>query len=65
MRSRHPDGARQGFVPSTSTLPSLAWRNPSRISTVVVLPAPFGPRNAKISPRRTSRSIPRTASVSP
>ena len=35
------------------------------VSTVVVFPAPFGPRKAKISPRATSRSMPRTASVSP
>ena len=41
-----------GSAPSTSTLPPLAWRKPSRISTVVVLPAPLGPRKAKISPRR-------------
>jgi hypothetical protein len=31
----------------------------------VVLPAPFGPRMAKIIPRRTSRSIPFTAGTAP
>jgi hypothetical protein len=41
-----------------------AGTEPSRISTVVVLPAPLGPRKAKISPRRTSRASPRTASTS-
>src|SRR5438270_732590 len=30
---------------------------------VVVLPAPFGPRKPRISPSRTVRSIPRTASL--
>src|SRR6478735_8739862 len=39
-----------GSTPSTDTSPSDRARNPSRTSTVVVLPAPFGPRNAKISP---------------
>src|SRR5215471_16166617 len=32
--------------------------------TVVVLPAPFGPSNPKISPGSTSREIPSTATVS-
>ena len=31
----------------------------------VVLPAPFGPRIAKIMPRGTSRSMPSTARTSP
>ena len=33
--------------------------------TVVVLPAPFGPRKPKTSPRTTVRSMPRTASIPP
>src|SRR5688572_26496890 len=33
--------------------------------TVVVLPAPLGPRSPRTSPRRTSSSIPRTAQRSP
>src|SRR5207249_1785096 len=40
-----------------ATSPAVRIRNPSRTSTVVVFPAPFGPRNAKISPRDTCRSI--------
>ena len=32
---------------------------------VVVLPAPFGPRNPKISPAPTEKPMPRTASTSP
>ena len=35
------------------------------IRTVVDLPAPLGPRKPKTSPRRTSRSTPRTASTVP
>ena len=31
-------------------VPDVRLRKPSRISTVVVLPAPLGPRIAKISP---------------
>src|SRR5262245_46547200 len=37
--------------------------SPVSILIVVVLPAPFGPRNPKISPRFTSREMPRTAST--
>jgi len=37
--------------PSTSTLPPVGAVKPSRISTVVVLPAPFGPSSPKHSPR--------------
>ncbi len=32
---------------------------------MLVLPAPFGPKKAKTSPRSTSRSMPRTASTLP
>ncbi|WP_238706015.1 hypothetical protein [Serinicoccus marinus] len=41
--ARAPDsGAAAGSVPRTFTLLLDGWRKPSRISTVVVLPAPFG-----------------------
>ena len=56
---------------------SCRGRNPSRVAspdvgassvvsmrTVVVLPAPFGPRKPKTSPSLTSRLIPATASTS-
>ena len=36
-----------------------------RIRTIVVLPAPFGPRSAKIVPSVTSRSTPSSTAVSP
>src|SRR5882672_4250722 len=52
-------------IPSTSTLPAVGSFSPSRISTVVVLPAPFGPSRPKHSPAPTSRSSPSTAVTSP
>ena len=39
-----------GSMPSTLTSPAVRLRNPSRISTVVDLPAPLGPSKAKTSP---------------
>src|SRR5262249_7810254 len=54
-----------GSVPSTETSPLSRRRYPSRISTVVVLPAPFGPSIANTSPWKISRSTPSTAIVSP
>ena len=38
---------------------------PSRIETAVDLPAPLGPRRARISPRRSSRSTPSSARTGP
>jgi hypothetical protein len=40
-------------------------RNPSRISTVVLLPAPLGPSSASTSPGRTVKSSHRRTSVLP
>ena len=42
--------------PSAVTLPCEAVTMPQMMLMSVVLPAPFGPSNAKISPRRISRS---------
>src|SRR6266566_3301464 len=47
MRLRHSRSPSLGSTPSTETVPPVRSRKPSRISTVVVLPAPFGPRKAK------------------
>ena len=55
---------RQGS-PSTWTRPESGTLKPSKISTVVALPAPFGPSIPRHSPRHTSRSRPATATVSP
>jgi hypothetical protein len=54
-----------GSTPRVCTVPPLRSRKPSRISTVVVFPAPFGPRSAKTSPFSTSKLTSRTATVSP
>jgi hypothetical protein len=40
-------------------------RNPSSISIVVVLPAPFGPSMATTSPVRTQKSMPARTSLVP
>ena len=45
--------------------PASARRSPWRISTVVVLPAPFVPRRPNSSPRSTVKSMPLTTSASP
>jgi hypothetical protein len=55
----------QAGTPSTLTVPLSAWRRPSTISSVVVLPAPFGPRIPKNSPRWTSKLTPSTALTGP
>src|SRR5215472_5039678 len=65
IRDRHPRPPSLGSVPSTVTSPPSRRRYPSRISTVVVLPAPFGPSSANTSPWLMSRSTPSTATVSP
>ena len=49
-------GLSESAPSATSTPRTVAWppsglRRPSRISTVVVLPAPFGPSSPKTSPR--------------
>src|SRR5580704_5489286 len=54
-----------GSKPNTETCPPLRGRKPSRISTVVVLPAPLGPSRPKTSPVWISKSSPRTASTGP
>src|SRR5213593_1670041 len=62
----------QGTNPAASTRPLVGYRSPASILSVVVLPAPFGPRNATISPgsirnvtsryrgRRSARRAPRS-----
>ena len=42
-------------MPATHAVPSLGRSRPQSIRMVVVLPAPLGPRNPKISPVRTPR----------
>ena len=67
----HPDlgppplVAPAGSTPSTLTSPAERIRKPSRISMVVVLPAPFGPSRAITSPRPTWKSTPWSTSRDP
>src|SRR5450755_4305689 len=65
MRSRSARPPVSGSLPSTVTAPVVRGRKPSRISTIVVLPAPFGPSSAKTSPSAISKLTPRTASTGP
>ena len=51
--------------PSNSTFPTRGWRSPEIVLSVVVLPAPLAPIRVTISPRWTSRSIPRRAWIAP
>ena len=54
-----------GSRPSIVMEPLVGRRSVVSICMVVVLPAPFGPRKAKISPGRTSNEMPPTARTSP
>src|SRR6202165_6121089 len=51
--------------PSSHASPDVGLRRPSSILTEVVLPAPLGPRNPKISPRGTVIDKPESATVPP
>ncbi len=55
----------RGSAPKSSAWPSVGVERPSARSTVVVLPAPFGPRRATTSPGRIVRSTPSTATTAP
>src|SRR5215218_7632865 len=60
-----PSGSRVGSRPSTRTTPRVGSVSPRIISTVVVLPAPFGPRSPNTSPALIVRSRLLTAANSP
>ena len=64
---RRPRGGRsrscRGSSPSTRIVPLSGVRRPAMASTVVVLPAPFGPRMPKISPSSTEKDTSSTARV--
>src|SRR6202050_4295001 len=51
--------------PATLAEPDVGSARVHRILIVVDLPAPFGPRKPNVSPAATSKSMPRTASISP
>src|ERR687883_267417 len=48
-------------APRNSIVPDVAGTSPEITLNSVVLPAPFGPRTARLSPCATSRSTSRTA----
>ena len=58
--ARSPSGA-----PSTCPVPDVGSTSASSILIEVVLPAPFGPRNPKISPAPTRSDRSATATVAP
>ena len=57
MRRSREVSRGHGLVPRSDTVPPSGRRSPSTISSVVVLPAPLGPRIPKHSPLRTSKLI--------
>ena len=57
--------ASAGVIPKTDTSPASGVPRPSSRSTVVDLPAPFGPSSATVCPRGMARSTPSTACTSP
>src|SRR4051794_13027063 len=64
IRSRSSRSFFRQVRPRISTSPESGVVKPSRISIVVVFPAPFGPRRPKHSPLSTDRSSPSTAFTS-
>ncbi|CAL2061730.1 hypothetical protein GPN2_12331 [Streptomyces murinus] len=64
IRGRSSADCRTGSRPRTRTVPESGFRYPSQVSTVVVLPAPLGPRTA-VTPAPASRSRPLTAVFAP
>src|SRR3954470_769467 len=56
-----PAGA--GSIPRMRSSPALTGDTAATILIVEDLPAPLGPRKPNASPRRTSTSMPRTAST--
>ena len=52
MRLRTSYESSKMSKPATFTVPLVAGMKPVMIRIVVVLPAPFGPRNPRISPLR-------------
>ena len=50
-----------GSLPNIRIFPAVGLRRASSMSSEVDLPAPFGPRSATVSPRRSSRLSPSTA----
>ena len=60
MDSRTFAGCLATSNPWTLAVPASALSNVDRIFTTVVFPAPFEPSRAKMLPRATSKSTPRS-----
>ena len=60
-----PGPSAAGSIPRIRSSPPLTGETAAIIRIVEDLPAPLGPRKPNASPRRTSRSMPFTASKSP
>src|SRR6476646_2334406 len=54
-----------GSRPRIRSVPAVGGETQPIMRIVELLPAPFGPRNPKASPRCTSKSMPSTATMSP
>src|SRR4051794_15709642 len=65
MRDLTPSGSRPTSTPPTIAVPLVGRSSPHSIRIVVDLPAPFAPRNPKISPSATSKLTSFTAVKSP
>src|SRR5580700_8377758 len=65
MLRRTVSRSRTTSWPATLAEPEVGSARVHRILMVVDLPAPFGPRKPNVSPAATSKSMPRTASISP
>src|SRR3954454_15187458 len=65
MAARTASASRTGSAPPTRTVPPSGRLRVHRMSTIVVLPAPLGPRRAKTDPSGTDRSMPSRTTWSP
>jgi hypothetical protein len=65
IAARTASGSAATSWPATRTVPASAGISVLRISTVVVLPAPFGPSSANTEPSGTARSMPSSTGVGP
>ena len=65
MRRRTSADCSKTSNPSTRTVPLVAGMKPVMIRMVVVLPAPFGPRNPRIWPGTAVNDTSCTATRSP
>ena len=64
IRRRKSRSRFDGTWPSTRASPPVGWSRPESILSVVVLPAPFGPRKPTRSPGAISNEMPSTARTS-